>query len=152
MSDFFFLMLFNRSVGRWLTNITPLLPLFTSENCTLQMKHPFWERAWKPSLNIRLSDHIKCKCESLRGSTQPGSCFVWNRDNRWGRARGRIFHIMAYTGRLRPKRVTGADFTYFKGGGFFVEVYERVVVNLSFRFLKGPLIKKFRTDGPWMIY
>ena len=31
----------------------------------------------------------------------------------------------------------------YKGGGFFVEVYERVVVNLSFRYLKGPLIKKF---------
>nr|XP_058954000.1 uncharacterized protein LOC131781372 [Pocillopora verrucosa] len=50
---------YRRSVGRWLTNITPLLPLFTSETCTLQMKHPFWERAWKPSLDIRLSDHVR---------------------------------------------------------------------------------------------
>ena len=25
------------------------------------MKHPSWERAWKPSLDIRLSDHVKCK-------------------------------------------------------------------------------------------
>lgn len=50
---------YRRAVGRWLTNITPLLPLFTSETCTLRMKHPSWERAWKPSLDIRLSDHVK---------------------------------------------------------------------------------------------
>ena len=37
---------------------------------------------------------------------------------------------------------------FIKGEGLFVEVCERVVVNLSFRYLKGPLIKKFRTDGP----
>ena len=36
----------------------------------------------------------------------------------------------------------------FRVEGLFVEVYERVVVNLSFWYLKGPLIKKFRTDGP----
>lgn len=58
---FYFLCVFCRAVGRWLTNITPLLPLFTSESCTLQMKHPSWEMPWKPSLDIRLSDHIKCK-------------------------------------------------------------------------------------------
>ena len=37
---------------------------------------------------------------------------------------------------------------FIKWERFFVEVYERVVVNLSFRYLKGPSIKKFRTDGP----
>ena len=36
----------------------------------------------------------------------------------------------------------------YKGGGILVEVYERVVVNLSFRYLKGSLIITFRTDGP----
>ncbi|XP_031560536.1 uncharacterized protein LOC116296630 isoform X2 [Actinia tenebrosa] len=49
---------FRRGIGRWLTKITPLLPLFTGERCTLTMRHPFWERAWRPSLDIRLSDHI----------------------------------------------------------------------------------------------
>lgn len=57
----FFLCVFCRAVGRWLTNITPLLPLFTSQSCTLKMKHPSWEMPWKPSLDIRLSDHIKCR-------------------------------------------------------------------------------------------
>lgn len=50
---------YRRAIGRWLTNITPLLPLFTSQTCKLQMKHPSWEQAWKPSLDIRLSDHVK---------------------------------------------------------------------------------------------
>ncbi|KXJ29739.1 uncharacterized protein LOC110241053 [Exaiptasia diaphana] len=49
---------YRRNIGHWLTKITPLLPLFTSERCTFRMRHPFWERAWKPSLDIRLSDHI----------------------------------------------------------------------------------------------
>lgn len=41
---------------------------------------------------------------------------------------------------------------FIKGEGFFVEVYERVVVNLTFRYLKGSSIKTFRTGGPYMIY
>ncbi|XP_032239840.1 uncharacterized protein LOC116619295 [Nematostella vectensis] len=50
---------YRRTIGRWLTPITPLLPLFAeSRKCTLTLKHPFWERAWRPSLSIRLSDHI----------------------------------------------------------------------------------------------
>lgn len=58
---------YRRAVGRWLTNITPLLPLFTSESCTLQMKHPSWEMPWKPSLDIRLSDHIKFSTNTYSG-------------------------------------------------------------------------------------
>ena len=47
-----------RSVGRWLTPITSLLPLFTNPTCTLTMKTVPWEMPWTPSLNIRFSDHI----------------------------------------------------------------------------------------------
>lgn len=39
------------------------------------MKHPFWERAWKPSLDIRLSDHVRCKYEYQRWASTFASCW-----------------------------------------------------------------------------
>ncbi|KAJ8036127.1 hypothetical protein HOLleu_20006 [Holothuria leucospilota] len=46
---------FRRRIGRWLTDVTPLLPLLTSSKCTFNMKTVPWAMAWKPSLNLRFS-------------------------------------------------------------------------------------------------
>eukprot|EP00118_Oscarella_pearsei_P025576 m.308403 g.308403 ORF g.308403 m.308403 type:complete len:657 (+) comp43948_c0_seq1:423-2393(+) len=46
---------FRRRIGRWLTNITPLLPFFDGPSCNLTMKTVPWAKPWDPSLNIRLS-------------------------------------------------------------------------------------------------
>ncbi|XP_071789142.1 uncharacterized protein [Asterias amurensis] len=46
---------FRRRIGRWLTDVTPLLPGLTSNSCTLTMKTVAWAEAWKPSLNLRFS-------------------------------------------------------------------------------------------------
>ncbi|XP_072020016.1 uncharacterized protein [Amphiura filiformis] len=49
---------FRRRIGHWLTNITPLIPLLTSDTCTFTMKlDAWWAEPWKPSLNIRFSEY-----------------------------------------------------------------------------------------------
>ena len=53
-----------------------------------------------------------------------------------------------YGGAPPEKGVLCRLHAFIKGEGCFVEVYERVVVNLTFRYLKGFLMKTFRTDGP----
>lgn len=53
---------FRRRVGRWLTDISPLLPLLTSPQasdppvCQFTMKTVPWALPWKPSLNLRFSN------------------------------------------------------------------------------------------------
>eukprot|EP00795_Rhopilema_esculentum_P014430 gene14430-5486_t len=49
---------FRRRIGRWLTPIKPLIPMFTSENCTFTMKTVPWAMPWKPALRIQLSPKI----------------------------------------------------------------------------------------------
>ncbi|PIK55529.1 hypothetical protein BSL78_07563 [Apostichopus japonicus] len=46
---------FRRRIGRWLTDVTALLPLLTSTTCNFTMKTVPWAAAWKPSLNLRFS-------------------------------------------------------------------------------------------------
>ncbi|XP_065837968.1 uncharacterized protein [Oscarella lobularis] len=46
---------FRRRIGRWLTDVTPLLPFFDAPTCNLTMKTVPWALPWYPSLNIRLS-------------------------------------------------------------------------------------------------
>nr|XP_006821161.1 PREDICTED: uncharacterized protein LOC100372536 [Saccoglossus kowalevskii] len=48
---------FRRRIGRWLTDITPLMPLFTSNICNLTMKTVPWAMPWKPALKIRFSGY-----------------------------------------------------------------------------------------------
>eukprot|EP00794_Sanderia_malayensis_P003073 gene3073-3537_t len=49
---------FRRRIGRWLTAVKPLIPLFTSTSCTFTMKTVPWAMAWKPSLRIQLSGRV----------------------------------------------------------------------------------------------
>ncbi|KAM9353841.1 uncharacterized protein ABDE67_006235 [Symphorus nematophorus] len=44
---------FRRGTGRWLTDVSPLLPLLDSNKCTLTMKTVPWAMPWIVSLNLR---------------------------------------------------------------------------------------------------
>ncbi|XP_021351177.1 uncharacterized protein LOC110448965 [Mizuhopecten yessoensis] len=46
---------FRRRIGRWMTDVSPLLPLLTSSTCVFNMKTEPWAMPWKPSLNLRFS-------------------------------------------------------------------------------------------------
>ncbi|XP_033729101.1 LOW QUALITY PROTEIN: uncharacterized protein LOC117318180 [Pecten maximus] len=46
---------FRRRIGRWTTDVSPLLPLLTSSTCVFNMKTEPWAMPWKPSLNLRFS-------------------------------------------------------------------------------------------------
>ncbi|XP_071505492.1 uncharacterized protein [Diadema antillarum] len=45
---------FRRRIGRWLTDVSPLAPLFTSDTCTFTMQTAWWAQAWTASLNLRI--------------------------------------------------------------------------------------------------
>ncbi|XP_059194293.1 uncharacterized protein si:dkey-256h2.1 [Centropristis striata] len=59
---------FRRGTGRWLTDVSPLLPLLDSSRCTLTMKTPPWAMPWVVSLNLRfsVSNHTDNDAEKLR--------------------------------------------------------------------------------------
>uniref|UniRef100_A0A4W4EBS1 Peptide-N-glycosidase F N-terminal domain-containing protein n=1 Tax=Electrophorus electricus TaxID=8005 RepID=A0A4W4EBS1_ELEEL len=46
---------FHRGTGRWLTDVSPLLPLLSSDRCALTMKTVPWAMPWIASLNLRFS-------------------------------------------------------------------------------------------------
>uniref|UniRef100_A0A671WQP7 Si:dkey-256h2.1 n=1 Tax=Sparus aurata TaxID=8175 RepID=A0A671WQP7_SPAAU len=46
---------FRRGTGRWLTDVSPLLPLLDANKCTFTMKTPPWAMPWFTSLNLRFS-------------------------------------------------------------------------------------------------
>ncbi|XP_034729405.1 uncharacterized protein si:dkey-256h2.1 [Etheostoma cragini] len=46
---------FRRGTGRWLTDVSPLMPLLDSNKCTLTMKTVPWAMPWIVSLNLRFS-------------------------------------------------------------------------------------------------
>ncbi|KAM8868907.1 uncharacterized protein AB9W97_016515 [Spinachia spinachia] len=62
---------FRRGTGRWLTDVSPLIPLLDSNKCTLTMKTAPWAMPWMVSLNLRfsLSNRTDYKVEVLRPFT-----------------------------------------------------------------------------------
>ncbi|KAK2809769.1 hypothetical protein Q5P01_000494 [Channa striata] len=46
---------FSRGTGRWLTDVSPLIPLLDGNNCTFTMKTAPWAKPWIVSLNLRFS-------------------------------------------------------------------------------------------------
>jgi len=48
---------FRRRVGRWLTDVTPMLPLLRSPTgrCNVTMKTVWWAKAWRPALRLLLT-------------------------------------------------------------------------------------------------
>ncbi|XP_060936437.1 uncharacterized protein LOC133013499 [Limanda limanda] len=59
---------FRRGIGRWLTDVSPLIPLLDSHTCTFTMKTPPWAMPWIVSLNLRfsVSNHTDNHTEKLR--------------------------------------------------------------------------------------
>ncbi|KAJ4930594.1 hypothetical protein JOQ06_024903 [Pogonophryne albipinna] len=59
---------FRRGTGRWLTDVSPLIPLLDGNRCTLTMKTVWWAMPWIASLNLRLSVSNKTdyRVETLR--------------------------------------------------------------------------------------
>lgn len=48
---------FRRGTGRWLTDVSPLIPLLDANKCTFTMKTVPWAMPWIVSLNLRFSAH-----------------------------------------------------------------------------------------------
>nr|XP_019958974.1 PREDICTED: uncharacterized protein LOC109639771 [Paralichthys olivaceus] len=46
---------FRRGIGRWLTDVSPLIPLLDGNRCTFTMKTVPWAMPWIVSLNLRFS-------------------------------------------------------------------------------------------------
>ncbi|XP_018541098.1 uncharacterized protein si:dkey-256h2.1 [Lates calcarifer] len=46
---------FRRGIGRWVTDVSPLIPLLDSNKCTFTMKTVPWAMPWIASLNLRFS-------------------------------------------------------------------------------------------------
>lgn len=57
---------FRRGIGRWLTDVSPLLPLLDGNKCTLTMKTVPWAMPWYASLNLRFSFSNQTGEEKLR--------------------------------------------------------------------------------------
>ncbi|KAM3614499.1 uncharacterized protein V6R79_015453 [Siganus canaliculatus] len=60
---------FRRGTGRWLTDVSPLLPLLDGNRCTLTMKTVPWAMPWVASLNLRFSIGNQTGDEELRPFT-----------------------------------------------------------------------------------
>ncbi|KAM4600691.1 uncharacterized protein ACJ7VT_020595 [Polymixia lowei] len=46
---------FRRGTGRWLTDVSSLMPMLDNSSCTFTMKTPPWAMPWVVSLNVRFS-------------------------------------------------------------------------------------------------
>ncbi|XP_028672880.1 uncharacterized protein si:dkey-256h2.1 [Erpetoichthys calabaricus] len=62
---------FRRRIGRWLTDVSPLIPLLDSTNCTFTMKTAPWAMPWKPSLNIRMGKRKKVAADGFYSNLIP---------------------------------------------------------------------------------
>ena len=49
-------MSYRRRIGRWLTDVTPLLPLLTGRHCHFHLQTAPWALTWTPSLTLRFSN------------------------------------------------------------------------------------------------
>ena len=70
---------YSRRIGRWLSNIRPVIPLFNSDRCTFVMKTVPWAMPWKPSLSIRLAGKSDGKSSFICFSTNYGIDLVDSR-------------------------------------------------------------------------
>ncbi|XP_014788143.1 uncharacterized protein LOC106882100 [Octopus bimaculoides] len=78
---------FRRRIGIWVTDVSPLLPLLTSRQCTFRMFTDPWASPWKPSVSLRFSNpHMKNSSNSsypveAMPLFQPGAVFDHNYNN-----------------------------------------------------------------------
>ena len=64
-----------RRIGRWLTDVTPLLPLLSSSKCTFHLQTVSWALTWQPSLTLRFrnSTHAATAAEGAHDSQLGGN-------------------------------------------------------------------------------
>ena len=64
-----------RRIGRWLTDVTPLLPLLSSSKCTFHLQTVSWALTWQPSLTLRFrnSSHAATAIEGGSDSQRGGN-------------------------------------------------------------------------------
>ncbi|KAL0984814.1 hypothetical protein UPYG_G00147310 [Umbra pygmaea] len=62
---------FHRGSGRWITDVSPLMPLLNNGRCTFTMKTAPWAKAWVSSLNLRFrrTNHSADYSETLHPFT-----------------------------------------------------------------------------------
>lgn len=75
---------FRRRIGSWLTDVSPLLPLLSSRQCTFHMYTDPWAAPWKPSINLRFSNLEKPSDmypAEARVLYEPGATFDSNYNN-----------------------------------------------------------------------
>ncbi|XP_010888174.1 uncharacterized protein si:dkey-256h2.1 isoform X2 [Esox lucius] len=56
---------FRRGIGHWLTDVSPLRPLFNNERCTFTMKTVPWAMPWVVSLSLRFTNSRANLSDSL---------------------------------------------------------------------------------------
>jgi hypothetical protein len=49
---------FRRRSGRWVTDVSHLAPLISSQTCTFTIQSTPWAGAWRPKLSLRFSDRV----------------------------------------------------------------------------------------------
>ena len=47
---------YRRRIGRWLTDVTPLMPLLTGQHCHFHLQTAPWALTWTPSLTLRFTN------------------------------------------------------------------------------------------------
>ena len=47
---------YRRRIGRWLTDVTPLMPLLTGQRCHFHLQTAPWALTWTPSLTLRFTN------------------------------------------------------------------------------------------------
>uniref|UniRef100_W5MYS9 Si:dkey-256h2.1 n=1 Tax=Lepisosteus oculatus TaxID=7918 RepID=W5MYS9_LEPOC len=62
---------FHRGIGRWLTDVSPLMPLLNSTKCTFSMKTVPWAKPWVASLNLRFGKSSHSDFEKHSGDLSP---------------------------------------------------------------------------------
>ena len=48
--------MYRRRIGRWLTDVTPLMPLLTGQHCHFHLQTAPWALTWTPSLTLRFTN------------------------------------------------------------------------------------------------
>lgn len=56
---------YRRKDGKWITDITPLMPILASaQTLHFTLRHPWWEKAWYPTMKLHFTDHEMVQARS----------------------------------------------------------------------------------------
>ncbi|XP_029360751.1 uncharacterized protein LOC115045283 [Echeneis naucrates] len=126
---------FRRGIGRWVTDVTPLLPLLDSSKCTFTMKTVPWAMPWIVSLNLRFSGSNQTgnQVEKLRPfrvmSLYSGGTFDKNYNKRYQPIK---FPVPASTKKVELFAVITGHGSDENGCGEFCVTSHHFLVNSAF--------------------